>query len=59
MIRKIANWSAEDDALVYDVGAAYKPSQKGGWTAKHMKEEAAAAALTGNPVADAREEADE
>lgn len=42
MIRKMANWSAEDnwnipgiyfaedDALVYDVSAAYRPSPKGG-----------------------------
>ena len=71
MIRKMANWSAEDnwnipgiyfaedDALVYDVGAAYKPTPKGGWTAKRMKEEAAAAALAGNLVEDAGEEADE
>ena len=71
MIRKMANWSAEDnwnipgiyfaedDALVYDVGTAYKPSQKGGWTAKRMKEEAAAAALAGSSIADAGEEADE
>ena len=42
MIRKMANWSAEDNwnvpgiyfadelALVYDVGASYKPAPKGG-----------------------------
>lgn len=71
MIRKMANWSAEDnwnipgiyfaedDALVYDVGAACKPTPKGGWTVKRQKEEAAAAALAGMPVADAGEEADE
>ena len=71
MIRKMANWSAEDnwnipgiyfaedDALVYDVGAAYRPSPKGGWTVKRQKEEAAAAALAGNPVADGAEEVDE
>ena len=59
MIRKMANWSAEDnwnipgiyfaedDALVYDVSAAYRPSPKGGWTVKRQKEEAAAAALAG------------
>jgi len=56
MIRKMANWSAEenwnvpgvyfaeDNALVYDVNAAYKPAPKGGWTAKHQKEAAAAVA---------------
>ena len=50
MIRKMANWSAEDnwnipgiyfaedDALVYDVSAAYRPSPKGGWTVKRQKE---------------------
>ena len=71
MIRKMANWSAEDnwnipgiyfaddEALVYDVGAAYKPSPKGGWTVKRQKEEAAAAALGSSPVADAGEEDDE
>ena len=71
MIRKMANWSAEDnwnipgiyfaedDALVYDVGVAYKPTPKGGWTVKRQKEEAAAAALAGSPIADAGEEADE
>ena len=71
MIRKMANWSAEDnwnipgiyfaddEALVYDVGAAYKPSPKGGWTVKRQKEEAAAAALGGSPVADAGEGADD
>lgn len=54
MIRKMANWSgedswnipgiyfADDDAIVYDVGAAYKPSPKGGWKAKRQKEELAA-----------------
>ena len=71
MIRKMANWSAEDnwnipgiyfaedDALVYDVSAAYRPSPKGGWTVKRQKEEAAAAALAGNPVADDTEEVDD
>ena len=71
MIRKMANWSAEDnwnipgiyfaedDALVYDVSAAYRPSPKGGWTVKRQKEEAAAAALAGNPVTDGAEEVDE
>ena len=50
MIRKMANWSAEDnwnvpgiyfaddDALVYDVGAAYRPAQKGGGAASQQKE---------------------
>jgi len=71
MIRKMANWSAEDnwnipgiyfaedDALVYDVNAAYKPTPKGGWTVKRQKEEAAVAALAGTPVADDAEEVDE
>ena len=70
-IRKMANWSAEDnwnipgiyfaedDALVYDVSAAYRPSPKGGWTVKRQKEEAAAAALAGNSVADDSEEVDD
>ena len=56
MIRKMAGWSAEDnwnipgiyfaddDALVYDASAAYKPVPRGGWTAKNQKEVAAAAA---------------
>ena len=51
MIRKMANWSAEDnwnvpgiyfadeEALVYDVGAAYKPAQKGGGAGRRQKEE--------------------
>ena len=71
MIRKMANWSAEDnwnipgiyfaddEALVYDVSAAYKPSPKGGWTVKRQKEEAAAAALAEAAVADSAEEGDE
>ena len=54
MIRKMANWSAgdswnvpgvyfaEDNALVYDVSAAYKPTPRGGWTTKRQKEAAAA-----------------
>ena len=58
MIRKIAGWSAEDnwnvpgiyfaeeEALVYDVSAAYKPASRGGWAAKHQKEEAAVAAAS-------------
>lgn len=48
----MANWSAEDDAPVYDVSAAYRSPPKGGWTVKHQKEEAAAAALADVPVAD-------
>ena len=71
MIRKMANWYAEDnwdipgiyfadhEALVYDVSAAYKPSPKGGWTVKRQKEEAAAAALAEAAVADSTEEVDE
>jgi hypothetical protein len=50
MIRKMANWSAEDnwnvpgiyfadeDALIYDVGAAYRPAQKGGGVTSQQKE---------------------
>lgn len=57
MIRKMANWSAEDNwnvpgiyfadelALVYDIGTAFKPAAKGGWAAKRQKEAAAQAAL--------------
>ena len=71
MIRKMANWSAEDnwnipgiyfaedDALVYDVSAAYRPSPKGGWTVKRQKEAAAAAALARNPVTNDEEEVDD
>ena len=71
MIRKMANWYAEDnwdipgiyfadyEALVYDVSAVYKPSPKGGWTVKRQKEEAAAAALAEAAVADSTEEVDE
>ena len=58
MIRKMANWSAEDNwnvpgiffadelALVYDVGTAYKPSPKGGWAVKRQQGATAAAALS-------------
>lgn len=60
------NWNipgiyfAEDDALVYDVSAAYRPSPKGGWTVKRQKEEAAAAAaLVKNPVTDDAEGVDD
>ena len=57
MIRKMAGWSPEDSwnvpgvffademALIYDVSTAFKPSPKGGWAAKRMKEEAARQAL--------------
>lgn len=57
MIRKMAGWSSEDSwnvpgvffademALIYDVSTAFKPSPKGGWAAKRMKEEAARQAL--------------
>lgn len=67
MIRKMANWSAEDnwnipgiyfaddEALVYDVSAAYKPTPKGGWAVKRQREEAAALAAEG---LSASEEAD-
>ncbi len=53
MIRKMANWSAEDnwnvpgiyfadeEALVYDTNTAFKPAARGGWVAKRQKEEAA------------------
>ena len=66
----MANWSAEDnwnipgiyfaddEALVYDVSAAYKPSPKGGWTVKRQKEEAAAA-LAEAAAADSTEGDDE
>lgn len=59
MIRKMAGWSAEDnwnipgiyfadeEALVYDLSAAYKPVARGGWTAKRQKEAAAEAAMSG------------
>lgn len=70
LIRKTANWSVEENwnipgiyfanesALIYDVNAAYKPSLKGGWTVKHQKEAAAAAALAGAAVSDNTEETD-
>lgn len=38
---------ADELALVYDVGTAYKPSPKGGWAVKRQQEAAAAAALSG------------
>ena len=56
LIRKMGEWSEEDNwnvpgiyfadeqALVYDLGAAFRPSPRGGWTAKRQKEAAAAAA---------------
>lgn len=58
MLRKIAGWSdeenwnipgvylAQENALVYDIATAYKPSPRGGWDAKKQSEAAAAAALT-------------
>lgn len=67
MIRKMANWSAEDnwnipgiyfaddEALVCDVSAAYKPTPKGGWAVKLQRDEAAALAAEGLSVS---EEAD-
>ena len=70
LIRKTANWAAEDnwnipgiyfadeEALIYDVSAAYKPTPKGGWSAKRQKEEAAAAALAGTTSTDDAEEVD-
>lgn len=71
LIRKTANWSVEDnwnvpgiyfadeEVLIYDVGAGYKPTPKGGWAVKRQKEAAAAAALSGMPTSDAGEETDE
>ena len=56
MIRKLMGWKAEDNwnvpgiyfadeqALVYNLESAYAPKAKGGWTARHEKEAAAAAA---------------
>lgn len=58
LIRKMANWPddenwnvpgiyfADEQALVYDLGAAFRPSPRGGWTAKRQKEAAVAAALS-------------
>ena len=51
IIRKMANWSAEDnwnvpgvyfaedDALVYDVSAAYKPTPRGRWAIERQNGE--------------------
>ena len=63
MIRKMANWPAEenwnlpgvyfaeDNAIVYDIAAAYKPSPNGGgWTRKRQKDAEAAAALENPPI---------
>lgn len=63
IIRKMANWSpqeswnvpgvyfAEDNALVYDIAAAYKPrSNGGGWTRKRQKEEEATADFEESPI---------
>ena len=59
MIRKMANWSteetwnipgiyfADEDALIYDLNTAYKPSQAGGWAIKRQTQNAVAAALSG------------
>lgn len=59
LIRKMGEWPdeenwnvpgiyfADEQALVYDLGAAFKPLPRGGWTAKRQKEAAAAAALHG------------
>ena len=56
MIRKLMNWNAEDNwnipgiyfaedqALVYNLAAAYEPKAKGGWNAKRAREAAAATA---------------
>lgn len=56
MLRKLMGWSPEDNwnvpgiyfadeqALVYDLSSAYKPSQKGGWAAKRQKDAAASEA---------------
>ena len=55
IIRKMGEWPveekrnvpgiyfADEEAIVYDVSAAYKPASKGGWTAKKQKEAALAA----------------
>ena len=71
LIRKMADWAVEDnwnvpgvffvddEAIVYDVSAAYKPNPRGCWTAKRLKEEEAVAALEGEPAADGVEEGDE
>ena len=57
LIRKMGNWNAEDNwnvpgvyfadenALVYDLNAAYSPVARGGWTARNQKEAAEAAAI--------------
>lgn len=51
-IRKMAEWTdgetwnvpgvyyADEEALVYGVGTAYKPASKGGWAARRKKEAA-------------------
>jgi hypothetical protein len=71
MIRKMANWApeenwnvpgvyfAEDNALVYDIAAAYKPNPKGGgWAVKRQKD-AEAAALAEASAADNAKEGNE
>ncbi len=56
MLRKLMGWSPDDNwnvpgiyfadeqALVYDLASAYRPTRKGGWASKHQKEAAALAA---------------
>ena len=56
LVRKTMGWNAEDNwnvpgvyfadeqAIIYSLETAYAPKAKGGWTAKHEKEAAAAAA---------------
>ena len=56
MVRKLMGWNAADNwnvpgiyfadeqALVYNLESAYAPKAKGGWTARHEQEAAAAAA---------------
>lgn len=47
------NWNvpgiyfAEDETLIYDVNAAYKPAPKGGWAVKRQRDEATALAAEG------------
>ncbi|MDO4564670.1 MAG: hypothetical protein Q4C04_03575 [Clostridia bacterium] len=56
MIRKLMGWAqdenwnvpgiyfADEQALVYDLSSAYRPTARGGWTVKRQQEEAAKAA---------------
>ena len=67
MIRKMAGWDevenwnvpgiyfADENVLIYDCKTAYKPSVRGGWTAKKEKEAAAAAAAQMNSTNDSEE----